>query len=120
MTLHVEAVSRVAGTNKHLRSLMAGVHRAENSLRQAATAVDDGTRMLQSKVEGLESTNLVRLSEIRQREMEKGRVAPRCLTSIETDSRGNLGWDIRQIKVSACDSRVSNMSILGKSGRPKH
>ena len=50
---------------------MAGVRRVEDSLRQAATAADDRTRLLQSKVEELEAANLARLLEIRQLELEK-------------------------------------------------
>ena len=50
---------------------MAGVRRVEDRVRQAATAADDRTRMLQSKVEELEAANLARLLEVRQLEMEK-------------------------------------------------
>ncbi|PIL36924.1 hypothetical protein GSI_00614 [Ganoderma sinense ZZ0214-1] len=59
------------GLQTELASLMAGVRRVEDSLRQAATAADDRTRMLQSKVEELEAANLARLLEIRQLELEK-------------------------------------------------
>ncbi|KAI1786651.1 hypothetical protein LXA43DRAFT_1098951 [Ganoderma leucocontextum] len=59
------------GLQTELASLMAGVRRVEDSLRQAAIAADDRTRMLQCKVEELEAANLARLLEIRQLEMEK-------------------------------------------------
>ena len=43
----------------------------EDSLRQTATAADERTRRLQSKVEEVESVNLARLLAIRQLEVEK-------------------------------------------------
>ncbi|KAM5542837.1 hypothetical protein V8D89_003501 [Ganoderma adspersum] len=70
-------------------------------LRQAATAGDDRTRMLQSKVEALDSTNIARLSEIRRFEMQK--MSSRSMT---TNSRQDPGWDIQQIKSSVCDGRM--------------
>ncbi|KAM5533032.1 hypothetical protein V8D89_013281 [Ganoderma adspersum] len=47
-----------------------GFCRAQDSLRQAATAADDRTRMLRSKVEAPESATIARLSEIWRFEME--------------------------------------------------
>ena len=44
------------------------------------TAADDRTRMLQSKVEMLETTIIARYSEIQQGEMEKADIVPQFRT----------------------------------------